>query len=261
MRNSSPAAQPFYRLASALTAFALLIGASGCLKTRAQLRQEQGEDGPVESQGAAPRSPSYQMEEIKAELVRVNGKVEEIEHNQKEAAISTIRESVSKLERQMLEVEKTQMLIMDEVKALKDAATEKKTKAAESAAVKAKPKNALNHANALLEQKQFAEAAEAFQKIVSAGVGPKESAQAHYGLGLAQFQLKDYKKAIVSLSKVQELSPKSNKVPPSLLLIGRSFDKLSMKKEAQGFYQELVDKYPKSAEARKIKGKTGKAGG
>jgi TolA-binding protein len=72
----------------------------------------------------------------------------------------------------------------------------------------------------------------------------------------AHYLLKEYKKAIVDYSKFPEKYNKSKHLPTALYKIGQSFEAMGMKDDAKGFYQELVEKFPKSSEARKIPRKT-----
>ena len=44
-------------------------------------------------------------------------------------------------------------------------------------------------------------------------------------------------------------------MPTALYKIGLSFESLGMKDDAKGFYQELIEKHPKSQEAKKAKAK------
>ncbi len=52
---------------------------------------------------------------------------------------------------------------------------------------------------------------------------------------------------------MKEKFPKSKRVPVTLLKIAQSFEALGMADDARGFYQELVEKFPKSSEAKKAK--------
>jgi len=71
----------------------------------------------------------------------------------------------------------------------------------------------------------------------------------------AYYQLKQYKKAIVDYSKFPEKFTTSKKMPVALLKIGQSFDALGMRDDAKSFYQELIEKFPKSQEAKKARSK------
>jgi TolA-binding protein len=44
-------------------------------------------------------------------------------------------------------------------------------------------------------------------------------------------------------------------MPEALYKIGVSFEALGSKDDAKGFYQLLIDKFPKSSQAKKVKSK------
>lgn len=237
-----------------------VISLTGCMKTRSQLRQEgSAPESSVSSdeQTSAPGKPSgYQMEEIRTELTRISGKTEELEHKLQGHNITAIQEAVSRLKVQMDDIEKNQVLVMSELKDLKDLQSAKAAEEDEKVNIKSKPKDTLARAFQLLEDEKAEEAYSLFHKASEAGLAKKEKSEAYFGMGSALFKQKEYRKAIVDLSKVQEINSKSARIPAALLLIGKSFDKLNMKKEAAGFYQELSEKYPTSPEAKKIKSKS-----
>ena len=66
----------------------------------------------------------------------------------------------------------------------------------------------------------------------------------------ALFGKKSYKKAIVEYSKVQETYAKSVRIPAALYRIGTSFLKINMPKDAKSFFNLLLERYPKSPEAK-----------
>ena len=73
--------------------------------------------------------------------------------------------------------------------------------------------------------------------------------------GDCYFRIKQYKKAIIETQSSRKSSRGSPHMPEALYKIGVSFEALGMKEDAKGFYQELVEKYPKSPEAKKIRKK------
>jgi TolA-binding protein len=68
-------------------------------------------------------------------------------------------------------------------------------------------------------------------------------------------QLKKYKKAIVEYSHFSEVYSNSSHMPEVLYKIGFCFELLGMKEDARGFFQELIEKYPGSLHAKKVKKK------
>lgn len=231
---------------------------SGCMKTRSQIKnsdsQDQSEGGASNEEKAATnqRVSRNEIEEIKNELTRISGKVEELDHTQQTNKPQELKEYMTKLDERIADLEKNQLLVMNELKAIKD----KETAAAKEAAT---PVSELfKSANFLLREKKYEEAAEKFRSILNKNVKGKEAAEAHFGLGESEYGLKNYKKAIVQYSKVQEVLPKSTHAPTCLYKIGLAFSRLNMNKEAKGFFNELLERYPKSVEAKKIRARSKK---
>ena len=225
---------------------------TGCLKTRAQIKKsdstQQAESSTeTEHETSAKHSASYELDEVKHELTRLSGKLEEVDHLQHSQNYGELKEYLARLDGRISELEKNQVLIMGELKALKD----EKVQAVKDAAVSSS--DLMVQGYQMLSDKKYEEAAEKFRLLISKNIKGKEAVEAHFGLGEAEYGVKNYKKAIVQYSKVQELSSKSARIPTSLYKIGLSFQKLNMGKEAKGFFAELVERYPKSPEAKKVK--------
>ncbi len=217
-----------WKTVSALALTALLAATSGCLKTRTQVRPDNGAQGEAVDEGSrgasAPKQSRVEIEEMKTELTRLSGKLDEIDHAQRARNSTDVTEALTRLDNRVVELEKNQILVMSELKDLKDHGI---------AAPAGKPGTAVG----------------------ASKTGKREAAEAHFNAGETEYSAKNYKKAIVEYSKVQEAFSKSPRVPASLFKIGLCFEKLGMAKEAQGFYSELTEKYPNSAEAKKARGK------
>jgi TolA-binding protein len=65
--------------------------------------------------------------------------------------------------------------------------------------------------------------------------------------------MRDYARAILAYQKVIENYKKSNKYRPAMLKQGISFFKMDKKKPGRLVLQDLIDKHPQSAEARRAK--------
>lgn len=236
----------------------LLIAFSqtACLKTRAQIKGDDPGDEMASDEAKPKTGVSYQIEELRNEMTRLNGRLEEIDHTQRGQNVGDLRETMTKLDGRVAELEKNQVLVMTEIKALKDKSEAQEAAAREAAVPVSK---VLAEAYQLLNQKKFEDAAEKFGGAIRRNAKGKDAADAYFGLGEAEFGLKHYKKAIVNYSKVQESSAKSGHIPASLYKMGLSFQQLNMNKEAKGFFAELADKYPKSPEAKKARLASGKS--
>jgi TolA-binding protein len=72
------------------------------------------------------------------------------------------------------------------------------------------------------------------------------------------FAKKDYQNAILWYEKYREKFPNGKKIPEALLRMGLSFQALKMKEEAKGFYNELIQKFPKSEQAKAARARLAK---
>ncbi len=234
---------------SLLVAVLFLFTLPACLKTRTQIKKDKDEEQPQAAQDAGqPKGGYYEIEEIKGELARVSGKVEELDRGRKSDSAHNLPDTVNKLNQRVDDLEKNQVLIMSELKSIKDSKEQAKKNAVPVATLL---KQGFNH----LKDKENEEALESFNEVTSRSEKGKDAAEAFFGAGEADFSMGNYKKAILSYSKVQEAFAKSPRIPTSLYNIGLSFQKLNMSKEAKGFYSELIERFPKSPEAKKAKAK------
>ncbi len=231
-----------------ITVGALSLSMSGCLKTRAQLRDE-GEDTsrpvPTQVQDVQPKD-SYVVEEMKGEITRLTGRLEDLERNRQQESADKAKEkseAVKALETRIAELEKAQA---DMIEALKKAQ-------AHQAANTEAPEH-FEKGKKAYQAKDYEEAVEHLGNYLK-NPKAKDAEEATFLRAESYYGLKQYKKAIIDYSKFPEKYTKSKRMPVALFKIGQSFEGLGMKEDAKGFYQELVDKFPKSAEAKKAKGK------
>ncbi|MBI2711536.1 MAG: tetratricopeptide repeat protein [Bdellovibrio sp.] len=215
---------------------------AGCLKTRSQLR----DDRPEEVEEAKPMKAhpvaevrnegQYAIEEIKAEFTRLVGRVEDLERAKKDGVESK-------------KIEDKLNALADRVNQMSDALT----KLAEHPAI-LDPDEIYGKAKTQFEHEEYEAAAETLSNYLKL---PKtqRAEEATFLRAESYFKLKQYKKAIVDYSKFPEKYHRSTKTPQALLKIGQSFEALGLRDDARGFYEELVEKYPKSAEAKKVRKK------
>ena len=244
--------------------FALLLVLSftfsGCLKTRTQVR---GDDDSMDdnqttsatAKNGGAKASHYEIEELKNEIIKLSGKVEELEHSQKGMNTSETNQMVGKLDMRVADLEKNQILIMSEIKELKDRHDETPEKPVSSKSKSGSGKALLSEGFSLLMAKQYEEAGEKFKEFGERNPKGKDAAEMRFGLGEVSYGQKAWKKAIVEYSKVQESSTKSPRIPASLLKIGLCFEQLGMQKEAKSFFSELLERFPQAAESKKAQSK------
>jgi tol-pal system protein YbgF len=231
---------------------------TGCLKTRPQLRDESSEDKgaaykPVAAQPAQEIPGQYAVDEIKVTLTQLEGRLEDLEKAQQESKGNTsgkkLETRVQQLEQSLATLSQSQTTVEQAQAAISGALKELQDNPALSNADEVF-KQAKSHFNAG-DYTSAAEGFTAYLKIPHA----KKNEDATFMRGSSYYKLKQYKKAIVDFSKFPEKYSKSSKTPEAMYKIGLCFDALGMKEDARGFYQEIVEKYPKSPEAKKAKKK------
>lgn len=81
----------------------------------------------------------------------------------------------------------------------------------------------------------------------------KNIPKGNYTSGQYHFNKKDWKNAITGYQKYREMNPKGKRYAESTYKIGVCFHELGMTDNAKIFFQEVVEKYPKSKESKKSK--------
>lgn len=247
--------------AQGLLLVTLSLITSGCLKTRAQLREEHEEGGPRPATSVSPNAPSspqpaqvqevqggYAIDEIKGELTRLNGRIEDLERAQQSNTGDANKEEIKKLEARIIQLEQAQAQMIEALKKLQEAQAAQ----AQQAQIAADPAEAFNKAKAHYSVGEYDQAIEGFTAVVKSAKGARLEDAIFYRAE-SYYALKHYNKAIVDYSKFPEKYTHSHYLPTALYKIGLSFDALGMRDDAQNFYQELVEKFPRSPEAQKVK--------
>jgi TolA-binding protein len=227
----------------------VLLSLGGCLKTRAQLK----EDGQDETPATATAKPNavqdvqpqgqYAIDEVKSEITRMNGRMEDLERAQKDAAAAKpADEQTKKMEARLTELETAQANMLEAIKKLQDTSP-----AADPTELFEKGK------------KEFGD--ENWDGVIEPLTGylksskPKNAEDGYFMRGESYFHLKKYKLAIADYSEFPEKYTKSKHMAEALYKIGVAFEALGSQDDAKGFYQLLVDKFPKSSQAKKVKSK------
>ncbi len=241
-------------LAACLTSIA--VSQSACLRTRAMMRDSQSFDiESPSSQGArSAQAESYLVDELKAEIARLSGRIEELERGkaEMEKSASSTAPQLKAYEDRIVELEKAQLAMIEAIKGQKPMPATAAAPAAGGATESPASGGGLEKGKALFHAGKFEAAAEAFSQFLASrpkkGPAMEEALQL---LGESHFLMKQYQSSIVEYSKIQEKFPKSKRIPSALLRIAQSFEAMGFEEDARGFYQELADRFPKSPEAKK----------
>ncbi len=193
---------------------------TGCLTTRAELREQQEQKTNLQDQVSTMQQTHAQevvREQEYDEQIRVlNGRVDQAENK-----VVQLQTALQK---------QTELHGKDE--------SNDKFKAYEEALVKMESQVAA--LNAELDSLKKPSAA---PKVDKNGFQDGEDA----------FNAKEYKEAIVIFQRYREKNPKGKKFAEASLKIGMAFKELGMTSESKTFLEEVVEKYPSSPEAKKAK--------
>lgn len=229
----------------------LSLAASGCLRSRSELKGEEQQSEapapvkvkpiPVQPQPVSSSGGQYAVEELKNEITNLNGRIEDLERSQQQVGRLS-REDFSKLENRIGELEKAQAVMLDAMRGMQDRLPP------------ADPSNLLREGKQFLQRRDYSSAVDSLTRYLE---NPRAMniEEALFFRGDAFFMSKNYKKAIVDFSKFQENYTNSKYAPTALFKIGQSFEALGSRDDAKTFYQLLLEKYPKSAEAKQLKKK------
>jgi len=102
------------------------------------------------------------------------------------------------------------------------------------------------------EKKDYQAAGSRFREFVKKNPKSRLAAAAQFWLGESHFAMKEFDKAIVAYDEVRRY-PQTDKVAAALLRQGFAFAELGEKLNARLVLQELVEKFPQSAEAPRAK--------
>ena len=102
------------------------------------------------------------------------------------------------------------------------------------------------------EKKDYQAAVSRFREFVKRNGKSRLAAAAQFWLGESHFALKEFEKAIVAYDEVRRYA-QTDKVAAALLRQGFAFAELGEKLNARLVLQELVEKFPQSAEAPRAK--------
>lgn len=123
----------------------------------------------------------------------------------------------------------------------------------QNAAMKAK----IDDLEGKLAAAQKAQAATAVAAVEKSAPAIKEKDKDSYESAEDLFNKKEWKSAILSYQSYRDANPKGKNYADATYKIGVSFQELKMKDEAKVFFEEVVQKFPKSPAARKSKFRLG----
>lgn len=186
-----------------------------------------------------------QLDALQHELSRVKGQLEVVEHNL-ELAQQRQKDLYADTDNRLRKLESAAASVTQAPTASNEAnppAQQVSDAAAETENAETK---AYDAAQVLLKEAKYKEAFDAFDKFIQNYSNSKQVPNAQYGLGYAQFSLKNYKAAIATQQKLITQFPDSSKVPDAKFNIANCQIQLSDIDSAKKTLRELIAQYPSS---------------
>lgn len=252
-------------MTKALALISILVLSTACIKTADQVQREKRFESMSEqmkdSQGLVSEVVA-QLKDMQSQLDRMNGKIEEMEHRQKQIDpqnINKMNENLTLLKTQQ-EADTAQLLQIQNEQKEQRAFLEKVTKSLTAVAekpAKSQKKSAkteLGEALDLVKKNKYAEARGELESLIDhSELTQGDQNKVMHGLGRVEYYTGHYDKALVYFSKIFTKYPKASLAPSSLLFIGRSLDKMGKKDEAKQAFAKVSEDYPDSKEAKEAK--------
>ncbi len=252
-----------------ISLISLIVLSTACIKTADQVNREKRFESMSEqmkdSQGLVADLVS-QMKDMQQQLDKMNGRLEEIEHRQKQVDpqnIAKMNETMNVMKTQQ-ETESQQLLaIQNELK--EQRAFLEKVTASLAAAKESAPKETksskkksargdLEEALADVKSNNYDDARTTLEGLIDhEDLTPGDHNKVLHGLGRVEYYTGHPDKALVYFSKIYTKFPKASLAPSSLLFIGRSLEKMGKKDEAKEAYAKVIEDYKGSKEANEAK--------
>lgn len=251
----------------------LMVLATGCFKTAEEIQREQMVDHmkvQLEQSSKIVADLTQQVGYLQSKLDTKFGDLEEKDYQQKteqQQKAQTFIQTTSQLSAQLaalqIEVENNKKTIAQLEQQISD---QKKyinkvnsTLGNIAGPTESTSRSKLQEAHRLYEKGDSKGARNLYLEVLNENkINAAERNHVWLNLGLLDYRDKKYEDALVFFSKIYSNYPKSSLAPRALFYIARSFKNLGKKAEAKASYQELLNKYPKNANANTAKNEMSK---
>ena len=116
-----------------------------------------------------------------------------------------------------------------------------------------KPKVSLESGRRFYDDGKYDDAIDTFKNIVKATPNTEDGKRAQFLLGESYFSSKDYASSALEFSEFRKRFPKDALIPNAIYRQAASFKGMGKSKEARLFFQDLIERFPRSPFASKAK--------
>lgn len=245
-----------------------LITLSGCFKTTEDIARDERIDAmiiqAVDNQKLLAEQ-TLQNQDLQAKVAMLSGAIEDTQHvattsgqernnnleatlQQITAQLETVQNKLNELNSQVAansrELTEHRQFIRGLTKSLK-IPTKQET---------SHDNPLINEALTLYKKKDYKSAKKIFLMVLNdKKASQSEKNQAYFHMGFIEYRDKNYQDSIIYFSKIYTKWPKSSYAPASIFQIGKALVELKEIEQAQASFEEVLNKYPKSKQAKLAK--------
>jgi tol-pal system protein YbgF len=231
---------------SIVVALSFLCAAGAC-KTRNDLRKEQEiERMQAEISSTRGQKADFEVlqEELKTEMARLSNVVEEVAQQHRHDA-DELKKDLNTLSTRIQALEQ---------RAVADELNQKQAQAAVPVAAE-KPSTPTTYgaAKKLYDEGKYEEAEDVLKTVIKNQPKSEDAKKSQFLLAETHFATKDYASAALEYENFRKNYPKDGLAPNAVYRQAHAFKGMGKTKEARLFFQDLIERYPKSPFAAKAK--------
>jgi tol-pal system protein YbgF len=221
-------------------------------------RMRESNEQALRQQAAALRA---QIDELRDEVRSVRGRLEEMEHGQRQARavddsgdkpraerLARLEETGAQNSQRLARIE--QHLKLESPLPAPASKPDSRIRPESPAAKIESETDLYNRAKQTYDQGNTAAARKGFEDLLQQYPNSQNADNAQFWIGETFYREKAYEKSILEYQKVIEKYPKGNKVPSALFKQGLAFLSLGDKVNSRLIFEELIRKHPNTAEAK-----------
>ncbi len=188
---------------------------------------------------------SNKMDEVQAELMRLNGLIDQVSYQRKQD-YQEFKQFQNQIQAQIDDINQELKLLTASTKVATQ--VEKTREQIEQGKV-----DLYQQALDLFRQGKYQKAEQAWQTYIHQNPKGNLVSNAYFWIGECEYRQQRYEEAILDYQKVVSNFPNSNKIPDALLKQGMSFAQLGDTDSAKIVLDKLVKLYPNTPQARMAK--------
>jgi TolA-binding protein len=240
---------------------------AGCFETREEIARQREEQEVRSTLQQNVMQAGQGIDKVQAEIGRLQGRVEEVEHQRKKdmsgfnsaqnSEQKSTEKAIQELSAKVAALQEAQNTLFEEVKKIHEEALAERSRPAPAPTGSKKKGQAAagNYESALTAYKaqDFATATAGFRSYIEASPKAKRALEARYYMADSLFKQKQYEQAAAEFGTVHDKTPTSFLGRRSALRLAQSFKSMGKTKDAKAFVELLVQESPNSDEAKTAK--------